>query len=262
MIHVRITPPGDNNPPDAPVPSHPTHPGRMVDTSSRTAALLRYAGLIATDVAPGADATVWVTMAEAEAEIARRGITVDLPEPLPPLTPAEARWHAAMLRTSLRASLIRLRPGSKQPVETGWQHAPALTEDEAVDWLVRGDGERSGNCGIRLSDSGPFGWAVLDAEDAAATALFMAAGLVPTAMTALAQDETSPKFGGRHFYLPLPDGIDRSSLRSTLQKPLEGGGLLDVLVGARFVVAPGSILDCAPGVGYAFTDAWLEAGDE
>ena len=79
MTVRRVPGPGDTS-----TPGEPTYPGRQVNTNSRTAAYLRHAGLAATDV-PGEGP--WVTMAEAEAEAARRGITVELADPLPPLAP-------------------------------------------------------------------------------------------------------------------------------------------------------------------------------
>ena len=249
MSCKRLTPPGDSIAPDAPVDGYPLD-RRMVNTNSRTAAYLRYARLKSTDV-PGEGP--WVTMAEAEAEAARRGIIVELPDPLPPLTEAEARGTVRLLH-NLGACLIKLQPGRKNPVEAAWQHADPLTEEEAVAWLVAG-----GNIGINLLLSG---WLVLDAENAAATDLLIAADLMPTARTANAQDPTSPKLGGCHVWLPLPDGTDPSTLKSTLQIPLVGGGLLDSLAGTRYSVGPGSILDSAPGFRYDFDPGWLGAMGE
>ena len=193
-------------------------------------------------------------MAEVEAEIARLGKVVYLPDPLPPLTETEALRLVKLLHL-LGAHLIKLHPGRKAPVELAWQDQPALTEAEAVAWLVAG-----GNIGINLLRSGAHGatgWLVLDAENQAAADFLIAAGFVPTARTANSKDEFSPKFGGCHFWLPLPAGIDPAELKSTLQLPLEGGGLLDLLVGARYVVGPGSRLDSAPGVRYDFDSNWL-----
>lgn len=220
---------------------HPTFPGRMVNTNSRIAAFLRHAGLKATDV-PGEGP--WVSMEEAQAEAARRGLVVDLPDPLPPLDPDNARGHVqVMLR--LGAHLMRLREGSKTPVEMAWQDAPALTEDEGVAWMLSGN-----NPGINLRASGSNGWMVLDAENQAATNVLIAAGFVPTAVTAASQDTTSDKFGGSHVYLPIPDDVDPAELQSTLQLPIGDGGLLDILVGTRYVVAPGTRLDSVPGERY------------
>lgn len=237
-----------------------TTPGRIVDTNSRVAALLRYAGLHPTDV-PGEGRLV--TMAEAEAEVARRGLVITLPDPLPTLNATEARGYVqCMLKSG--AHLMRLRAGSKTPIELAWQDSPPLTEDEAVDWLVRGN-----NPGINLLRSGTNGWLVLDAENAAATELLKAAGFVPTAITANAQDPTNTKLGGCHVWLPLPASVDSSTLKSTMQIPLEGGGIVDVLIGARYAVAPGTLLEAAPGYRYGFApgggvldpDVWCVAPD-
>ena len=239
ILVTTIAPPGDS-----PAPDPPSYPGRMVDTNSTTSAFLRHAGLIATDV-PGEGPRV--TMAEAQAEAARRGIVVAMPEPLPPLGAEEARAYVDLMQTMLGAHLMRLQSGSKRPVESAWPEAPAPSVEEATAWLERDD-----NVAINLRESGENGWAVLDAENAAATALLMSAGLVPTAVTANAQDPTSPKRGGAHFWFALPPGVDPDTLRATLQVPLPGGGLLDVLVSTRYAVAPGSRLDCAPGYRYGF----------
>ena len=238
--------------------SEPQHPGRMVNTNSRTAAYLRHAGLAATDVAGEGP---WVTMAEAEAEAARRGITVNLPEPKPPMPAAAARGYVRKMQ-EMGAHLMRLTGGSKTPVENAWQDAPALTEDEATAWLVRGE-----NIGINLLRSGTNGWVVLDAENSLATADLKTLGFTPTALTANAQDQTSDKFGGCHVWLPLPDGIDPAGLKSTLQKKLPSGGVLDVLAGVRYAVAPGTTLESAPGLRYAFAngggavnpDVWVDS---
>jgi hypothetical protein len=230
----------------------------MVNTNSRTAAYLRHAGLKATDVAGEGP---WVTMAEAEAEAARRGLTVNLPEPLPPLDAGMARAYVQRLK-GMGAHTMRLSAGSKTPIESAWQNAPDLTEDEATAWLVKGE-----NLGVNLLRSGDTGWAVLDAENGAATAILTAAGLIPTAVTANAQDRTTDKFGGCHVWMRLPADVDASTLKSTLQLKLDGGGLIDILVGTRYVVAPGTVLDQAPGYRYAFAatgaamnpDVWIEA---
>ena len=257
MTVHRVPGPGDNSTSGAPG-SEPTYPGRQVNTNSRTAAYLRHAGLAATDV-PGEGP--WVTMAEAEAEAARRGIVVNLADPLPPLAPEMARAYVRRMQV-LGAHLMRLSAGSKRPVDSAWQHAPALTEDEATEWLGRGE-----NLGINLLRSGPNGWVVLDNENGSATAIITVAGLIPTAVTANAQDQTSEKFGGCHVWMQLPAGIDPATLTSTLQLKLDGGGLIDILVGTRYAVAPGTILDSAPGKRYEFAavgaamqpEVWTEA---
>ena len=217
---------------------------RQVDSNSRTAAFLRYAGLTPSDI-PGEGQTV--SLAEAEAEARRRGIEVTLPDPLPALTPDQARGFIRPMM-KLGAHLIRLWAGTKKPVEVAWQSVAALTEEEAVEWLSSG-----GNLGINLLRSGENGWVALDAENTPATQLLIAAGFVPTAVTANAQDPTSAKLGGCHVWLALPPGTDPSKLKSRLQIPLEGGGLIDVLDGTRYAIAPGSRLDSAPGFRYGVT---------
>lgn len=202
--------------------------------------LLQYARLSPADI-PGEGRIV--TLAEVEAEVARRGITVSIPDPLPAPTREEADAFVFRMQR-LGAHLLRLRPGSKKPVDEAWGDQPALTEAEAIDWLVAG-----GNLGVNLGRSNAI---VLDPENAAATQFLMAAGLKPTVVTAKGEDTTSPKVGGRHMWIAVPDGVTADQLRSVLQIKLGEEGLIDVLAGSRFVVAPGSRLDEAPGYRYGF----------
>ncbi|MCV7204925.1 bifunctional DNA primase/polymerase [Mycolicibacterium peregrinum] len=202
--------------------------------------LLQYAGLSPADI-PGEGRIV--TLAEVEAEVARRGITVSIPDPLPAPTREEADAFVFRMQR-LGAHLLRLRPGSKKPVDEAWGDLPALTEAEAIEWLVTG-----GNLGVNLGRSNAI---VLDPENAAATQFLMAAGLKPTVVTAKGEDVTSPKVGGRHVWIAVPEGVGADQLRSVLQIKLGEDGLIDVLAGSRFVVAPGSRLDEAPGYRYGF----------
>lgn len=202
--------------------------------------LLQYAGLSPADI-PGESRIM--TLAEVEAEVARRGITVSIPDPLPAPTREEADAFVFRMQR-LGAHLLRLRPGSKKPVDEAWGDQPALTEAEAIEWLVSG-----GNLGVNLGRSNAI---VLDPENAAATQFLMAAGLKPTVVTAKGEDPTSPKVGGRHVWIAVPEGVCAAQLRSVLQIKLGEEGLIDVLAGSRFVVAPGSRLDEAPGYRYGF----------
>lgn len=202
--------------------------------------LLQYAGLSPADI-PGESRIM--TLAEVEAEVARRGITVSIPDPLPAPTREEADAFVFRMQR-LGAHLLRLRPGSKKPVDEAWGDQPALTEAEAIEWLVSG-----GNLGVNLGRSNAI---VLDPENAAATQFLMAAGLKPTVVTAKGEDPTSPKVGGRHVWIAVPEGVSADQLRSVLQIRLGEEGLIDVLAGSRFVVAPGSRLDEAPGYRYGF----------
>jgi hypothetical protein len=239
-----------NLPPEHPRGGPGTTPGpyhwRLVDPGSRTAAYLRRAGLHPTQIAPATEGAVWVTLSEAADSAARLGIVVDLPEPLPAPSRTEARRYARKL-AELNAHVIRLHPGTKVPVENAWQKSAPMTVSEITDWLVSG-----GNIGVVLGRSGANGLMVLDAENTAATAVFIAAGLIPTTVTANAQDSFSDKHGGAHFWQPLPTGVDPAVLTSRLTVRFGDGAKADVLVGDHFVVAPGSRLDSAPGVAYAF----------
>jgi hypothetical protein len=238
----------------------PEHPGggpgaatpgpyhwRLVDPGSRTAAFLRRAGLHPTQIAPATGGAVWVTLPEAEDTAAHLGIEVDLPEPLPAPSRIEARRYARKL-AKIGAHVIRLHPGTKVPVEAAWQKSAPMTVAEITDWLASG-----GNIGVVLARSGDNGWIVFDAENAPATAFATAAGMVPTAVTANAQDQFTGKFGGSHVWSPIPVGVDITGLRSRLGVSIGDGGKADILLGDHFAVAPGSRLDCAPGVRYEFS---------
>lgn len=220
-------------------------PERKVEKHSLTAALLRYAGLTASDIPLSPGGGLEVTLDEAWAEVARRGITVNMPEPLAPPNPKAARKYVRKLM-GWGAHLIRLREGTKNPVEFGWQHSEPLTEDEAVEWLASG-----GNLGILCSASGENGLLVLDAENAASTELVTAAGMTPTVVTAAAQDPTTVKSGGCHVLIPLRKGVDVSRLEAKLGVR-SGEALFDIMVGPRFLVAPGSRLHDIPGFRYEF----------
>jgi len=232
--------PANQNPPSS----------RQIEKYSRVAALLRYAGLEPGDIPRSPNGGLWVTMEEAQAEIARRGLTVDLPDELPPLSEKAARRYVRKL-LGWDAHLIRLREGTKSPVEFAWQNSSPLSEDEAVAWLAGG-----GNLGILCSASGEYGWLVLDAENAPATGLLVQAGMVPTVLTANAQDPSNPdKFGGCHVWLPMPGDVDPETLKATLTVHCgDAGAIYDVMVGPRFLVAPGSRLRNAPGYRYEFAD--------
>jgi P4 family phage/plasmid primase-like protien len=213
-------------------------PSRMVvDVAVRV--LLQYAGLQPGEV-PGTGRLV--TVAEAEAEVARRGIAVAIPEKLPAPTAEEAAgFVAGALR--LGAHLLPLRAGRKEAIEARWPTQPAMSPEAAAAHLVAG-----GNLGINLGASRMI---ALDGEQALATDALIEAGFVPATVTAKAQDPTSPKFGGAHVLLAAPEGIDVSKLRVELGVKL-GGGTLDALTGAHYVVAPGSRIDEAPGYQYRF----------
>lgn len=235
-----------------------TSPGRVVDRDSYAAAILRYAGLNAVDVPRAVQGgPAMVSTAEALAEVQRRGITLEMPEPLP--TPSRKRARAYVdPMLDLGACLIRVAPGRKSPVQDNWTHLPSLTRDEAVDWLMR-----DGNLGVNLGRSGKRGWASLDAENGftAQALLALDLGLVPTTVTAASQDPTSPKFGGMHAICPLPEDIDRDTLVAKLGETVAGTPFqLDALVNGRHCVAPGSRIHAVPGYRYTFAagGAWRD----
>lgn len=238
-----------------PTPTTTTSPGRQVRPGSPAAQWLAMHGLQPTDVPRAADGgDAWVSEAEVLAELARRGIPAGTPSwERPPLPEQVVRPRVRAL-LGLGAHLLRLAPWAKLPVDFGWPDLPPLGEDDAVTWVCAG----GGNLAINLLASR---WVVLDAENAAATAVLVAAGLVPTAVPANAQNAASPKAGGVHVYAPLPDGLDPATLRSRLGVPLPGGGQLDVLMGARFAVAPCSrLITAGAGVMYDFAEPSGGAG--
>lgn len=150
--------------------------------------------------------------------------------------------------TSRGAHLVPLISAKKQPMSERWPMAAALTVNDAEVHL-----ERGGNVGINLASSRMI---CLDAENYAATAAVKNAGFTLTVIPAKAQAPyaTNPhkdKRGGSHTWLRIPDGIDPVTLRSVLGIKLPNGGIIDMLAGPRFAVAPPSQLDEAPGYQYA-----------
>jgi Bifunctional DNA primase/polymerase, N-terminal len=99
-----------------------------------------------------------------------------------------------------------------------------------------------GNLGL---DVGRSGLIAIDSEDERATAVLLAAGYIPTVITAKSQDSTSKKRGGAHFYFRRPEGVDADTLSVELGAAV-GGGKVDVMAAptnpdlraARFIVAP------------------------
>lgn len=151
--------------------------------------------------------------------------------------------------TSLGAHLMRLKPEVKRPVATGWPLAVAISVEEADAHLAAG-----GNIGVNLSLSR---FIVLDAENFAATSVVTAAGFTVTVIPAKAQanytrDPEHDKRGGSHTWLRVPEGIDAAALPADkIGIKLAGGGVIDVLAGVRYAVAPPSRLAEAPEYRYA-----------
>lgn len=150
---------------------------------------------------------------------------------------------------SLGAHLMLLKPEVKRPVAKGWPLAVAVSVDDADAHLAIG-----GNLGVNLSLSR---FIVLDAEDYASTAAVTDAGFTLTVVPAKAQanythDPDHDKRGGSHTWLRVPDGIDASELPADqIGIKLACGGVIDVLAGVRYVVAPPSRLAEAPEYRYA-----------
>ncbi|SKM36354.1 Bifunctional DNA primase/polymerase, N-terminal [Mycobacteroides abscessus subsp. abscessus] len=208
----------------------------------------RYAGVPIDSVRSGRLA---VTLAEVERYMTAHGIAypTTIPAKLPPCTPEMA---TALVDMMVRAglALVPARVGTKPPISEWWDKREPIGRDAAVAHLVDG-----GNIDY---DAGQSGVVTLDSEDEQATATLTALGLVPDAFTAKSQDPTSEKFGGAHFIVPIPDGVDRNSLTTHTAIKLPGGGTVDVLagpadptiLGTRVVVGLGSRLDVAPGYRY------------
>lgn len=220
----------------------------------------RYAGVSIEAVRSGRLA---VTLAEVEQHLTVNGIAhpANIPDKLPAPSPAEAAWCVeAMLHAGL--ALVPARPGEKPPVSGWWDTRTPIGRDAAITHLVAG-----GNLDY---DAGQSGVVVIDSENAAATAALVALGLVPDALTAKAQDPTSSKFGGAHFIIPIPAGVDRSTLETRTAITLPGGGVVDILAGpadptihgTRVVVGLGSRLDVAPGYRYGHTEGGVFATGE
>lgn len=146
--------------------------------------------------------------------------------------------------TGLGAHLMTLVSTAKNPTSRGWPKALALSVDAAEAHVARG-----GNIGVNLASSRLI---CLDAENSAATRAVIGAGFTLTVVTAKGQDPASPKHGGSHTWLRVPDSLDARELRGDRTGiTLPGGGKIDVLAGARYAVAPPSQLHEAPGFFYA-----------
>lgn len=147
---------------------------------------------------------------------------------------------------SLGAHLMPLKAQLKRPTQTGWPFAPAYTVDQIAEHMHRG-----GNVGVNLSLSRMI---CLDAENTHATIAVQNAGLRVTVIPAKAQmnQPHNKKWGGSHTWLRVPDGMDAATLPAdAMGISLPGGGLIDVLAGTRYAVAPGSKLAEAPQYSYA-----------
>lgn len=144
----------------------------------------------------------------------------------------------------LGCHLMPLKPQIKHPIMEGWPLALASTVDDAIAHV-----DAKGNLGVNLASSRLI---VLDSENLAATQAVVNAGFTLTVITAKSQDPTSPKRGGSHVWLRVPEGIEARALPSNrLSIALPDGGKIDVLAGARYVVAPPSRIDEAPKWMYA-----------
>ncbi|SIF25288.1 bifunctional DNA primase/polymerase [Mycobacteroides abscessus] len=166
--------------------------------------------------------------------------------------------------TALGAQLMPLKRGIKKPSNTGWTVAAALTVDQAEEHVGRG-----GNLGVNLGNSR---FVAFDCEDrlASQAVACAGAGFAPTVIPAKAQYEgilkpgledpdsgkQNRKVDGSHVWLRVPDGIDPTALTSehSMQLRLPNGGVMDVLAGPRYVVAPLSRLEIA------YDAAYLPAG--
>lgn len=175
----------------------------------------------------------------------------------PVLTQAEfeaANASAIAWLTSLGAHQMPLREMEKRPVSAGWPVNPAVTPESAEGWVAQ-----FGNLGVNVGRSQLV---ILDAEDALATAWVQETlGFTPTVITANAQNPANvEKFGGRHFYLPLPEGVAGEPMHYRRTTVLPNGGKLEVLAGhGRFAVAPPT---CTAESGYRrYTVVPTETGE-
>lgn len=143
---------------------------------------------------------------------------------------------------ALGGVLFPLKPGIKKPSVEGWKGI-RLTVDEAVAHLAAG-----GNVGVHLGASGLI---ALDAENAPATQSALRSGFRLTVAPAKSRVAGHPKEHGSHVWLRVPEGINPMTLHTRLQVQLDGGGVMDVLAGGRYAVAPPSRLTEAPGWAYS-----------
>lgn len=143
---------------------------------------------------------------------------------------------------ALGGVLFPLKPGIKKPSVEGWKEV-RLTVNQAVAHLAGG-----GNLGMHLGASGLIAF---DAENGPATQHVLRSGFQLTVAPAKSRIEGNKKYQGSHVWLRVPEGIDPTTLSSSgMQVKLAGGGLIDVLAGGKYVVAPPSTLSDAPGWAY------------
>lgn len=162
-----------------------------------------------------------------------------------------------MRMVQLGAALFKLRPDVKQPIAKGWQTEQPMTPTEAAEYADRG------NLGVHLGRSQMIAF---DAEDKLATEALLTAGFKLTVAPAKhnfegvlkpglddpSSGKPNAKVGGSHVWLRVPDTIDASQLSSdhSMQLTLPNGGLIDVLCGPKYVVAPPSALELTYGSRY------------
>ena len=149
------------------------------------------------------------------------------------------------------AHLLPLRKRVKEPVNRAWPDVRAMTRADALAWLGQ-----CGNLGVNL---GASGWIVIDTDNQLGTDALVAAGFTPDVVTANAQVVGGKKEGGRHFVFRAPTGVDPAALHSRTGIKLPAGGVVDVLAGRRFLVAPPTTLDEAGGLAYAAAEGGVFA---
>lgn len=159
-----------------------------------------------------------------------------VPDQAPDPTPVDALL-------AIGAHLLPLKPGLKEPVQSGWPDAAPLSRDAALAHVAGG-----GGLGVNVGRSGLI---VLDAENAIATSLLVEMGFVADVETANSQVVGGKKFGGRHFYLKLPDGVPDTLLKFQTVDLDGAGAKMDFLAGqSRYAVTAPTTLDASGGFGY------------
>lgn len=163
---------------------------------------------------------------------------------------------------ALGGRMFPLRSGLKRPANRRWQYAAAMTVDQASTQL-----DAARNLGVNLAATG---WLAFDTETQAGTDAMIELGYKPWSYPAksmagptLADGSPNLKQGGAHFPLLVPAHWGSAWKLPTNRTGFQviGGGehdKFDVLAGARYIVAPPSMLAEANGARYTPGEGFLE----
>lgn len=179
------------------------------------------------------------------------------------MTTTELTTRAILERiVALGGRMFPLRSGLKRPAIKRWQYAAAMTVDQASTQL-----DAARNIGVNLAATG---WLTFDTETAAGTQAMIELGYKPWSYPAksgagptLADGSPNLKQGGAHFPLLVPAHWGSAWKLPTNRTGFQviGGGehdKFDVLAGARYIVAPPSMLAEANGARYTPGEGFFE----